>query len=63
VIEVRWPCCFCGKDIEKTKPDPCHITVATVDGHDQWWWCHADCFKAALTKDPEIKEIFEPAHF
>jgi len=55
-----WLCCFCGKEIEVRDPDPCRVVVTTHDGKDQWWSCHAACFKDRLAKDPPI---FEPVHF
>lgn len=63
MTEVHFPCCFCAKRIEQTKVDPCHLAVTTADGYEQWWSCHASCFKAALTRDPVMKKLFEPDHF
>ncbi len=35
------PCCFCGSDIGATETDPCSVTVETVAGKWQVWYCHA----------------------
>lgn len=44
------PCCFCGKRIESNSIEPCRLTVETQSGRWQVWWCHAECFKAQITK-------------
>jgi len=54
-----WLCCFCGEEIEERAPDPCHLSVKTAGGMDQWWACHGKCFKERLSVDP----IFEPVIF
>ena len=55
------PCCFCGKEIEKTEVDPCSVTVETAKEKWQVWSCHADCFKSRVTTETEID--LSPAHF
>jgi hypothetical protein len=57
------PCCFCGRDIEKTSVDPCGVTVETSGGKWQVWKCHASCFRQKLAELPEAPGLFEPAHF
>lgn len=57
------PCCFCGRDIEKTSVDPCSVTVETSGGKWQVWKCHASCFRQKLAELPEAPGRFEPAHF
>jgi hypothetical protein len=55
-------CCFCGGEIERRNSEPLLLTIHTSpDNKDQWWWCHASCFKERLANDPA--GIFEPAHF
>lgn len=55
-----WLCCFCGGEIEINGVDPCRLVVTTQERKDQFWSCHAACFKDRLAKEPDI---FEPAHF
>jgi len=57
------PCCFCGRDIEKTATDPCRVTVETAGGMWQVWMCHGTCFRQKLADPPEAPGLFEPAHF
>jgi hypothetical protein len=57
------PCCFCGKLIEDRKPDPCRVTVETVEGKWQVWHAHGNCFRASLAAMPEAPGLFDPAHF
>jgi hypothetical protein len=57
------PCCFCGKDIEAHKTDPCRVTVETANGKWQVWSCHGDCFRTRLIDLPDHPGLFEPAHF
>jgi hypothetical protein len=59
---VEWgPCCFCGLPIRTTNLDPCRLTVATVEGKWQVWFCHSACFKERLSNRPDL--LFDPAHF
>ena len=51
-------CCICGREIEQTKTDPCSIRVATTEGRDQLWFCHATCFRGTLTTDPAVAQNF-----
>jgi hypothetical protein len=61
---VEWgPCCFCGLTIDETETDPCSITVVTHAEKQQFWFCHAACFRGRLTDIPEAPGLFEPAHF
>lgn len=63
-MQVRFgPCCFCGRDIEKTAVDPCRVTVHTTDGKPQFWMCHGSCFRERLTDPPNAPGLFDPAHF
>ncbi len=57
------PCCFCGRDIEKSSVDPCSVSVETSGGKWQVWKCHALCFRERLAELPEAPGLFEPAHF
>jgi len=57
------PCCFCGTVIEKQGTDPCRITVETVTGKWQVWFCHGACFRQRLAEIPEAPGLFEPAYF
>jgi hypothetical protein len=57
------PCCFCGKGIERRKPDPCRVTVETAEAKPQVWFCHAECFRARLAVIPEAPGLFDPTHF
>jgi hypothetical protein len=60
--EVGWgPCCFCGQEIEKTKIDPCRITVECANGLWQVWFCHSKCFKDRISKESPCD--LSPAHF
>ncbi len=62
--KVEWgPCCFCGVLIVTTNIDPCRLTVATVEGKWQVWFCHSSCFKERLSDRPELMGLFSPAHF
>ena len=52
-IEVQFgPCCFCGEDISQTDTDPCRVTVETVKGKWQAWYCHGKCFKEKIVEHP-----------
>jgi hypothetical protein len=53
------PCCFCGKDVEPSKKEPCRLTVETREGLWQMWVCHAHCFRERLWED----SLLEPVHF
>jgi hypothetical protein len=53
-------CCFCGKKIERSNPDPCVISVTTANHEGQWWACHGACFKERLAQDPPA---FDPIYF
>jgi hypothetical protein len=55
------PCCFCGREIEKSKVDPCRVTVETSKDKWQVWFCHAQCFKSRIATETEID--LSPAHF
>jgi hypothetical protein len=57
------PCCFCGKDIEKSDTDPCRVTVETQKQDGQVWFSHAKCFKERLVELPELPGFFDPAFF
>lgn len=56
-------CCFCSYEIERTKIDPCSVQVATREGKDQLWFCHAECFRGALTTESEVAALLKPVHF
>ncbi len=63
-MKVRFgPCCFCGRDIEKTNADPCRVKVETAAGKWQVWTCHSSCFREKLADPLEAPGLFEPAHF
>ena len=55
------PCCFCGSDIGATETDPCSVTVETVAGKWQVWYCHAECFKTRIAADTYMD--LSAAHF
>jgi len=55
------PCCFCGENIVSSDADPCRITVETIKGAWQVWFCHGKCFKDRLVDHPQID--LSPAHF
>ena len=62
--KVEWgPCCFCGLPIPTTDIDPCRLTVQTVAGLWQVWFCHSSCFKERLSNRPDLMGMFAPAHF
>jgi len=63
VVDVGFPCCFCGKAIDEKKPDPCHLTIKANGGSNNLYSCHAECFKHALTKAPDLKGLFDPSDF
>lgn len=56
-------CCLCGNEIEATDTDPCEVSVTTAEGKWQVWWCHGNCFKAAIKDPPDAPGFFAPAHF
>jgi hypothetical protein len=62
-MAIFGPCCFCGKPIKESKPDPCRVTVETSEGEWQVWHCHAKCFRERLATIPEAPTLFDPAHF
>jgi hypothetical protein len=43
-------CCFCGKEIEHSSPDPCTIELKTSRDMDeaQQLACHAECMNQAV---------------
>lgn len=54
----KWACCFCGKDILKTKFDPGSLSyVAGYEGTGektaQGLYCHAKCLESRL--HPSVK--------
>lgn len=55
------PGCFCGQNIAPVGVDPCWVSVETSFGKWQVWFCHANCFKALLTKTSTLD--LSPAHF
>jgi hypothetical protein len=60
--KIGWgPCCFCGKEIVESDPDPCRVTVETSNDLWQVWFAHCVCFKARITQDTPID--LSPAHF
>ena len=61
-LEVKFDiCCFCGKLVEGTDVDPCRVTVETVQGKWQVWFCHGSCFRDRVFKDDRVD--LSPAHF
>jgi hypothetical protein len=50
-------CCFCNESITSSDPNPSDInTIANIDKpkeqqHDQFFFCHTDCFKKKLHKN------------
>jgi hypothetical protein len=62
MTKSAWLCCFCGGEIEERSPEPLMLSIHTSpDNKDQWWCCHASCFKERLATNPP--DIFEPVHF
>lgn len=60
--DVNWgPCCFCGKEIDENKIDPCRVTVETAAGKWQVWFCHGVCFKTRINEETEVD--LSPAYF
>lgn len=56
--EFKWACCFCGKDILKTKFDPGAISYTPAyetpgEKTPQGLYCHAKCLEARL--HPSVK--------
>jgi hypothetical protein len=58
---VFGPCCYCNRQIESTKIDPCMVKVQTRDGLWQVWHCHARCFRERIFARED--GLFDPAHF
>jgi hypothetical protein len=58
VVAFLQDCCFCGKAIVASPPDPCSVTVETSGGAWQTWGRHARCFRDRLNPD----EVFAPVH-
>src|SRR5690349_11252681 len=55
------PCPFCGEMIVHSEVDPCRITVETVKGKWQVWFCHAACFKSKIVPNQYLD--LSPAYF
>ncbi|MDE2143150.1 MAG: hypothetical protein KGL74_03655 [Elusimicrobia bacterium] len=56
--EFKWACCFCGKEILKTKFDPGSLSYtpayeARGEKTQQGLYCHAKCLEARL--HPSVK--------
>jgi hypothetical protein len=49
-------CCFCGKFADPKKAESLRLVAIDHDDHEQWWFCHASCFKARLA--PAMVTIF-----
>ena len=49
-------CCFCGKFVDPKQADCLRLAAIDPDNHQQWWFCHASCFKTRL--DPKMVAVF-----
>ena len=49
-------CCFCGRGIARSGPDPLQVVIEPTDvagGVPPWqtFWCHTACFRQLLSHD------------
>jgi hypothetical protein len=52
--EIGIQCCFCGKSVDSSLPNPCSFTV-TINfdkpqskDHSQFFFCHLKCFQKTM---------------
>ncbi len=67
-MKLNVSCCFCGDRVDEGEThaiDPCaiflvgHANLPHAEQKEQQFWCHAECFRKAITLDG-VMYILEP---